>query len=197
MIRWLWVLCLGCVGKEGNDTSGPDTGDPPESTEPLDTAEPPDPLDEIDPSTLPAGASPCRAPVKGRVVEVIDGDTVKVETGRGVERVRLIGIDTPEVDHSGPDDDCFGEEAKAFVTATINNKSVWLTFDQECEDAYDRTLAYLHRGTEDNDFIQRLLLQGGWATVFRVAPNVTFHETFLSDAATASASDLGLWGECS
>lgn len=134
--------------------------------------------------------------MKGEVVEVTDGDTIKVRTGRGVERVRLIGIDTPEVDHSGPDDECFGEEAKAFLTAMIDDKRVWLTFDAECKDGYDRTLAYVHRGVETNDFVQRLLLRGGWATAYAVSPNVSLREMFEADEAAARSASEGLWGEC-
>jgi len=132
----------------------------------------------------------------GEVVEVTDGDTIRVKTGRGVERVRLIGIDTPEVDHSGPDDDCFGEESKAFLSAMIEDKRVWLTFDAECEDHYDRTLAYVHRGLETNDFVQRLLLRGGWATTYAVSPNTSLRDIFEADQDVAREGSEGLWGEC-
>jgi len=161
-----------------------------------DTSDVPDPLGEIDEDSLPAGSDPCRGPVKGEVVEVTDGDTIKVQTGRGVERVRLIGIDTPEVDHSGSDDECYGEEAKAFLTEQIKGKTVWLTFDRECEDFYDRTLAYVHRGEEEADFIQRLLLKGGWADSFAVSPNVSFRTLFEMDESEARTNHVGIWGEC-
>jgi len=188
------------------DSSSPnsDTGGQVDSTEPRpeDTAEPqdsgdePDPLDTIDPDSLPTGADPCRDPVKGKVVEVIDGDTIKVETGRGVERVRLIGIDTPEVDHSGPDDECYGEEAKTFLTGELQEKTIWMTFDKECEDDYDRTLAYVHRGIDEDEFIQRLMLKGGWASTLAIQPNVAFRSLFDSDESDARAAGLGLWGDC-
>ena len=106
---------------------------------------PPDPTADVDATTLGAGPNPCREPVLGRVYSVIDGDTIKVETGRGMERVRLIGIDAPEVDHSGPDDECYGEEATEFLEERINEKLVWLTFDSECDDHYDRTLEKCER----------------------------------------------------
>ena len=64
---------------------------------------PDDPTADVDGGSLGAGPNPCREPVLGRVQSVTDGDTIKVETGRGVERVRLIGIDAPEVDHTGPE----------------------------------------------------------------------------------------------
>lgn len=153
-------------------------------------------MDDIDPTALPAAQNPCRDPVKGEVEDVTDGDTIKVRTGRGIERVRLIGIDTPEVDHSGPDDECLAEEAKAFLANEIDGVSVWLTFDRECEDAYDRTLAYVHRGTSENDFIQRKLLKGGWAAILSIEPNVAFRSIFSDDQEEAYANGLGIWGEC-
>lgn len=191
----LVATLLACTPKVA-DSGRSDTGEDAPSVPPKDTSEPPDIIDEIDGSSLPAGVSPCREPVKGEVVEVTDGDTIRVKTGRGVERVRLIGIDTPEVDHSGPDDECFGEEAKAFLTAMIEDKRVWLTFDAECKDGYDRTLAYVHRGLETNDFAQRLLLRGGWATAYAVSPNVSLRDLFEADEAAARDASEGLWGEC-
>lgn len=161
-----------------------------------DTGEAPDPVDGIDATGLPQGDAPCRNPVLGTVVDVTDGDTIKVETGRGVERVRLIGIDTPEVDHTGPDDECYGEESKAYLTAILDGKRIWLTFDAECEDRFGRSLAYVHRGTEENPFVQRLMLQGGWAESYAVRPNVSFRETFDSDQAQARSRGDGIWGSC-
>ena len=128
--------------------------------------------------------------------KITDGDTIKVRTGRGTERVRLIGIDTPEVDHSGPDDECYGEEAKAFLASEIDGLSVWLTFDRECEDQYDRTLAYVHRGTAEVDFVQRKLLKGGFANLLSIEPNTAFRSVFSDDQADAYANDRGIWGEC-
>ena len=188
-----WFGCIKAVESPTDQETGLDVSD---TAPPEDTADPPDPLDEIDVEALPAGPSPCREPVKGEVKEITDGDTIKVETGRGVERVRLIGIDTPEVDYSGPDDECYAEEAKAFLGAMIKNKTVWLTFDSECIDDYGRTLAYVHRGLEVNEFIQRVLLRGGWATTFAVEPNVSFRSTFDSDESMAQSAGEGMWGDC-
>ncbi|MGB0637743.1 MAG: thermonuclease family protein [Myxococcota bacterium] len=163
-----------------------------------DTAEPsaPDPIDLIDEADLPAGTSPCREPVLGLVTSVIDGDTIKVETGRGVENVRLIGIDSPEVDHSGPDDECFGEASKSLLNDLLYQQKVWLTFDAECDDYYDRTLAYIHTGTEEEDFVQRVILRGGWAFTLAVEPNISFRTLFQSEQNEAESEGAGLWGEC-
>ena len=187
----LAVLFVACIKAEQSaDTAHPGDGE--------DTSGVPDvdPLDSIDEDSLPAGQHPCREPVKGVVDEIIDGDTIKVKTGRGVERVRLIGIDAPEVDHSGPDDDCYGEETKNYLDDILSDKTVWLTFDSECEDDYDRSLAYVHRGVESDEFIQRLLLMGGWASTLSIHPNVPFRSLFSQDQVDAQDADAGMWGDC-
>lgn len=191
----LSVLGLWACVSQQDDTPGSmvqETGSPAAE----DSADPPDPVEEIDGASLPQGSNPCRGPVLGTVSEIIDGDTIKVETGRGVERVRLIGINTPEVDHSGPDDECYGEEAKAYLTAMIDGKRAWLTFDEECADQYGRTLAYVHRGTEESSFVQRMLLLGGWATAYAVRPNTSFEDAFESDESLARSTGEGIWGSC-
>jgi len=190
LVLGLWA----CMSQEA-PKSGPmaqETGSP----DVEDSAPPPDPVEEIDGASLPQGSNPCRDPVLGTVTEIIDGDTIKVETGRGVERVRLIGINTPEVDHNGPDDECYGEEAKAYLAAMIDGKRTWLTFDEECADQYGRTLAYVHRGTEESSFVQRMLLLGGWATAYAVRPNTSFRDAFESDESLARSTGEGIWGSC-
>lgn len=189
-------LLMGCIApKQEDDETETDTAEAQDSSAEVEDTE--DPYGDFDTSIVPSGANPCRDVVRGEVESVTDGDTIKVTTGRGVERVRFIGIDAPEVDHSGPDDDCFGEEAKAYVNAMLSGKTVWLGFDAECEDHFGRTLAYLHTGNvEDEGFFQRLLLKGGWVSAFRVAPNSTYATTFSSDEAEARSSGNGMWGSC-
>ena len=190
----VFLLALACTKASEPE---PDTSSP-SALDTADTVVPdvPDPIEQIDETDLPQGDEPCRGPVLGTVSEVVDGDTIKAETGRGVESVRLIGVNTPEVDHSGPDDDCFGEESKAYLTAMIKGKRIWLTFDEECQDQYGRTLAYVHRGTDQNSFVQRMLLQGGWASSYAVQPNVSFRDVFESDQAMAQSANEGIWGSC-
>jgi endonuclease YncB( thermonuclease family) len=192
VISVLLLAALACTPAE-EATKAPDTGVG-DSGGSVDSET--DPIEEVDETSLPQGSEPCRGPVLGTVTSVIDGDTIKVETGRGRESVRLIGINTPEVDHSGPDDECFGEESKAYLTAMIDGDRVWLTFDAECQDHFGRTLAYVHRGTDEHPFVQRMMLQGGWASAFAVAPNVSFQTVFESDERDAVSRSEGMWGTC-
>lgn len=154
-------------------------------------------LDQVDPADLPSVAGACREPELVTVVFHADGDTFVVDSSRGSETIRFIGVDTPETGYGSTDEECFGPEASEFTKAAFPLGScLWLTFDQECIDPYDRTLAYLHTGTGEQDFFQRRLLHGGYASVLIYSPNDAFEDTFRDDEAAAQAAGAGLWGEC-
>jgi len=188
----LLALTLGCspMGLQGDTDSWRDTSSPDD-----DTAEPA--IGDIDPATLPAGDAPCREPVLVRVESVVDGDTVRVSrSGGATETIRILGVDTPEIGYSGDPDECWAQQARSFTTATVDGALVWLTFDAECTDAYARTLAYVHTGTEEEDFFDWRLLREGHARVLVIEPNSTFRTLFQSAQAAAATEELGLWGAC-
>lgn len=162
---------------------------------------------DLDPSTLPAAPAPCMPPWLGAVTNVVDGDTIDVVpidslTGAPV-RVRMIGVDTPEIDH-GPDRppaEICGREAHGF-SELLRGRYVWLTYDAECQDRTDtpRDLAYVWIGAGDStegagssDMWNRQLLRRGFATTLAIAPNESFAATFEADAAIAEAAGLVLW----
>lgn len=151
----------------------------------------------LDGAMLRAGATPCHAAVLGRVYRVIDGDTIDVTAVDGSldANVRMIGIDTPEVGRPGVPEDCYGAEASAFTEQLLNHL-VWLTFDNDCRDTFDRWLAYVHIGGGAGDFWQRQLLRRGYATVFTVAPNRTYRTVFEDDRAVAESANVGMWAAC-
>lgn len=156
-----------------------------------------DAMRALDPSTFPATASPCRAPALVRVDWASDGDTINVEipsTG-AIERVRIIGVDTPEVAHAPEAAECFGDEARAFTTALVDHY-VWLTFEQACLDTYDRTLAHVHVTAAPSGSWARQLLRRGLATVLVVSPNRAFESLLESDESIARAASRGLWDVC-
>jgi len=148
-----------------------------------------------DPGDLPAGDSPCREPVLVKaLLEVVDGDTAWVDMEEGPhEKVRFIGVDTPEVGHDGDPDECFAWEAAEFTRWMLEGDRFWLTFDEECYDVYDRTLAYVH--TRDG-FLQLAQLDGGYAEVMTVPPNDTFQADFEQAEQEAQTEGAGMWGEC-
>lgn len=148
----------------------------------------------IDPSSLRAGASPCRAPVLVNVDYVNDGDTMEV-SGALEGLVRFIGVDTPEVGRDGTPSQCFAEEARAF-SQQLRGHLVWLTFDAECNDRFGRHLAYVHVGGRSPDLFQRQLLRRGFARSLTVSPNDTHSELFRHDEGLASSAGIGLWAAC-
>jgi micrococcal nuclease len=151
----------------------------------------------LDARMLGGGSSPCRAPLLGRVTFVDDGDTIRVDgvSEIGNFQVRMIGVDTPEVAHPPAPADCFGPEA-AVYTADLDGRLVWLTFDADCTDAFDRDLAYVWIGGGPGDLWQRQLLRRGFARTLAIAPNTTYEGIFESDRAAAESAGLGLWSAC-
>ena len=116
-----------------------------------------------------------------------DGDTLWLS---GIGKVRLIGIDTPEVFGGA---ECFGREASAFVarTAPIGSEVRYrLGLDER--DRYGRALAYVW--LRDGRFLNRLLVARGYAQPLTVPPNVEYQDVFVGAARTARAAGRGLWG---
>ena len=139
------------------------------------------------------GELPCREPATGEVVRVYDGDTITVRVADREERVRMIGIDSAEVSYDGDPSECWADAAKQHLFATLIGQSVGLGFAHECEDAYERTLAYVSMGEV---FVNHAMVSEGWATVFPVAPNISYQGLFETAEAEALAGGLGIWGNC-
>jgi micrococcal nuclease len=147
---------------------------------------------------LPAGDPACSAPILARVNHTVDGDTLwaQPEDG-GVElEIRLIGLDTPEIDHGDGGGECYGDDASAFTDGELTDNLVWLTFDLDCTDDYGRALAYLFRDDTDEGFFNRRLLRGGYATVYTFEPNTAFVDDFQDDEDAARNDGAGLWSAC-
>lgn len=123
------------------------------------------------------------------VERAVDGDTVELEGGR---RVRYLLVDTPEI--SGEASECFGPEARQLNADLVEGQEVELSYDRQCEDDFDRLLAYVSvQGREVN----RVLVERGFACVLYIPPNGEDRlEEFESLEATARAEDRGLWGAC-
>jgi endonuclease YncB( thermonuclease family) len=160
-----------------------------------DTEEPTiDDLSWVNPANLPTAPNACREPVRVFAQRVVDGDTfiAKHIDDSGEERIRMIGIDTPEIS-SG---DCYAQEAKSFLNSLIYGKYVWLTFDETCYDVYDRTLAYVHIGVQEADFVERQILWEGYAPAFPWNDTPAFIDLFDADEAMAIANGAGGWSAC-
>lgn len=127
------------------------------------------------------------------VREVVDGDTIVVDGGR---TVRLIGVDTPETVDPSRAVECFGPEASAYTARLLPPGTVVrLVGDAEPRDAYQRTLAYVHR-TGDGLFVNAALVRDGYAQPLSIPPNDTFASGLAILAREARVAGRGLWGAC-
>lgn len=137
------------------------------------------------------------------VRKVVDGDTLILSTG---EKVRLIGIDTPEsrnnrklkrdAERTRKDMDtilALGKRAAQFTRTLAEGKKVRLEFDIEKKDRYGRLLAYLY--AEDGTFVNAEIVREGYATVLTVPPNVRYKDLFVRLQREAREAKRGLWRE--
>jgi micrococcal nuclease len=123
------------------------------------------------------------------VVRVIDGDTLELD---GAERVRLIGVNTPEsVDPRRPVE-YFGKEASAFTRRLAQGKRARLEYDRERQDRYGRTLAYVH--LEDGTFLNAEIIRQGYGQAYTRFP-FRYAEQFRAYEREARENRRGLWAE--
>ena len=141
----------------------------------------------------PAAAGP---PGSAKVIEVVDGDTVRIRLGSDDESVRLLGIDTPEVKDPRKPVQCFGVEASNATNKLLpKGTTVRLVRDVEARDRYGRLLAYVYRST-DGLFVNLALVEQGYAVPLTYPPNVTHADAFVAAAGGARDAGRGLWGRC-
>lgn len=152
-------------------------------------------------ASAPTSAAPAVDPTPGSsapavVVRVVDGDTIRAKVGGRTERVRLIGIDTPESVKPNMPVQCFAREASARTKALLPAGSrIHLVADVEARDRYKRLLAYVYRDL-DGAFVNLLLVEEGYAVPYTYPPNVAHAEEFVAAAGRARESRRGLWSRC-
>ena len=133
---------------------------------------------------------------RAQVLRVVDGDTIRVRLDGHTERVRYIGVDTPESVKPGTPVQCFAKRAAAANAALVAGRSVRLVGDVEQRDRYGRLLAYVYR-EPDGAFVNAQLVRDGYARTLTIAPNVAHARQFAQLARTARESGRGLWTACS
>jgi endonuclease YncB( thermonuclease family) len=137
-----------------------------------------------------------RAPgnaVSARVERVVDGDTFVATIGGRDERVRVIGVDTPETVAPGRPVERYGKEASSFAKHELSGMTVRLGGDVEPRDRYDRLLAYVW--LPDGTFWNALLAAEGYAQLLTVPPNVAYVDLFRALVAEARTAHRGLWAD--
>jgi micrococcal nuclease len=146
------------------------------------------------PTAVPATAAPASgaAPIGptevATVLSITDGDTIRVDRGHGSERVRYIGINTPEVGDPG------GSEATAENARLVEGRQIVLERDVSETDQFDRLLRYIwiHEGATWT-FVNLELIERGFAQAATYPPDVRYVDLFVAAQQTARANEVGLW----
>ena len=149
---------------------------------------------------------------KAKIERVVDGDTAIVSfvfddgSKYTKERVRFLGVNTPETVHPSKPVEFYGKEASNFTKKELTGKTVWLQTDVEVKDRYGRMLAYVwlkEPSTKDLDneaairanmFNAKLLLDG-YAQTMTVQPNSRYSNLFVHFQREAREAKRGLWGK--
>jgi len=135
---------------------------------------------------------PQNQPVEAKVVRVVDGDTIEVDIGGSLYKVRYIGMDTPETVHPTKPVEYFGKEASEKNRELVEGKTVLLEKDISEVDKYGRLLRYVW---VDDVMINAELVRLGYAQVATYPPDVKYQEYFLQLQKEAEEASLGLWAE--
>ncbi|MBQ7069084.1 MAG: thermonuclease family protein [Synergistaceae bacterium] len=139
--------------------------------------------------------------VQATVSRVVDGDTMSVIVGNEERRVRFLGVDTPETVHPNKPVQYYGKEASQFTKNSLTGKRVWLEYDKNPTDRYNRHLAYIwtskpnqinENTMRENMFNAKLLLDG-YAKVMMIKPNTKYKDLFEKFQDEAKNSKRGLW----
>lgn len=147
----------------------------------------------------------CAQPREVIVSRVLDGDTFDIVSPSGgdgdePERVRMLGIDAPEIAHP-PDDplpECGGPEAAEELRRLIEGQIVLLTFDRTCQGVFGRTLAYVWTNRQLNEeepmSVNQELVEDGFVRVFdEDFGQILFQDDYLQSEALARSRGLGIW----
>ncbi|OQK17738.1 hypothetical protein AU255_07700 [Methyloprofundus sedimenti] len=122
------------------------------------------------------------------VQKVYDGDTVLLSDGR---KIRLLGINTPEIEHADQAEQAGGEVARQWLTQQLLNTRVRLEFDSEKRDKYKRHLAHIF--TEQGLHLNRELVRLGYASTSIYPPNLKYVAELLAAQQVAETGRLGIW----
>jgi len=158
---------------------------------------PPEPTPTLTPSfDGPVATSDCSNGRKLTVGWVVDGDTLEVEND---ERIRLVGIDTPE---TYGEVECYGPEASAQTKALVTGAQICLTYDPAVTeqsnniDVYGRTLGYVFFGESYARFLNAELVETGYANDYPFTEGAVFEDYFRELEDYARRHNIGMWEAC-
>lgn len=147
------------------------------------------------PQSQPGKVLSSTSPGNYRVVEFVDGDTIKVDMDGKTETIRMIGMDTPETHDPRKAVQCFGKAAAAYTKQLIGEKPVRLEADalSTNRDRYNRLLRYVY--TNDGKMVEQEDIKNGYAFAYTSFP-FTRAEEFKALQTEARTNNRGLWGSC-
>ena len=130
-----------------------------------------------------------------RVVDFADGDTINVDMNGKTERIRMIGVDTPEIHDPRKLVECFGQAASTFTEQLIGTGTVRLEADSLSanRDRYDRLLRYVY--TSENKLVQAEIIKDGYGFAYTSFPFTKLDE-FRQYEKEAREQNRGLWSDC-
>jgi micrococcal nuclease len=128
-----------------------------------------------------------------RVERVVDGDTIVVRLDGRSEKLRYIGVDTPESVKPGVRVQCYAKSAAAENRRLVLGRSVRLEYDAEPRDRYGRLLAYVWRGEV---LVNAELVRRGYGKPLEIAPNLAHAAELRRLASAARRAHRGLWSRC-
>jgi len=201
----LAVLLAACSGATVKPSGGVATEAPasaPSVAAAPATQAPSLPAESAPGEAAPGEAAPGEAPIgpteRARVVRIVDGDTIVIDRGHGQEKLRYIGMDTPESVKPGTPVQFMAREASAANAALVGGREVWLERDVSEVDRYGRLLRYvwLKDPTASGWLLVNLVLVAqGYAQVATYPPDVRYVDLFTTAQRGAREQGLGLWSE--
>lgn len=123
------------------------------------------------------------------VERIVDGDTIVVSGNR---KVRLIGIDAPEMETASTQIECFATEATSFIETLLTGSTITMVKDVSETDRYKRLLRYIYK---DGVMVNDQLVKNGYAHASSYPPDVAHQKEFKASEIQARENKIGLWAD--
>lgn len=140
------------------------------------------------PDAKPVHLHPVPSPTLRQVTTVLDGDTIVL---KGNQHIRLLGINTPETNTRHREAEAGGIVAKKWLQEKLTGVNVYLEYDQQKADHYNRSLAHIR--TKNGEHINLILVEKGFAFVNLIPPNLRHADALISAQKKAEKNKLGIW----
>jgi len=120
------------------------------------------------------------------VIKVFDGDTIEIDDGR---KIRLIGVDAPEVKSPYREEEPFGKQSKSYLNKMLYGKKIYYRTGADTYDKYGRTLAYVYL---DGVLVNGKIIRDGWACAY-MRYDYKYKDLFITYEKEARSKGIGMW----